>query len=190
MNALIRLLTEADGPWVPGWQPDRQMVAWFANMLRTLNDGAVWGVPGTGQVYQISHANKTLTLIHGDPKDPRHWHDKNKITLAKLGYKVLDRPESPPNPDEQAFSEAIVDVFLDEDVAFDKQKATLQYRPYQIQDGWKWYWVLLPEDGSSALATGTGDSRSDAGIKARKEARKKGIVIHKIDLLKPFQAKG
>ena len=85
---------------------------------------------------------------------------------------------------------SIVRDYLEEEIAFDRQAATLQYRPYQIQGAWKWYWVLLPDDGSSALASGTGDSRSDAGIQARKEARKKGIVIHKIDLLKPFTAKG
>lgn len=83
---------------------------------------------------------------------------------------------------------SIVSEFLEEEMAFDRQSATLQYRPYEIQGEWKWYWVLLPEDGKSAIASGTGSSRSEAGLQARKEARKKRIVIQKIDILKPFKA--
>lgn len=79
----------------------------------------------------------------------------------------------------------VVKFFL-EDVAFDKQRATLQYRPYQLQGSWKWYWVLLAHDGSKALATGTADSRAEAGVQARSKARRSGIVIHKIDVVKPF----
>jgi hypothetical protein len=70
-------------------------------------------------------------------------------------------------------------------IGFDKQAATLQYRPYQTQDAWKWFWVLLPDDNSRALATGTADSRAQASTMARLKARKLGIVIQKVDLMKP-----
>lgn len=151
-----------------------------------MREGAVWGVPGTGQIYKISHANKTFTLIDGEPNDPKHWHDMNKVTLAKLGYRVLDRPELPGY--EQAFAEAVqmVSVFLEDEVAFDKQAATLQYRPYRTpEDGWKWFWVLLPDDKSRALASGTGDSRAQASTMARLKARKLGIIIQNVDLMEP-----
>lgn len=176
-------LFEADKPYGPNWQPDPQILAWFRQLLTMANEGAIWAVPGTGQVYRLSKANKTMTLIQGDPNDRQQWHAKNKIVLAKLGWRVLDGPE---NPDEKSFAESIVKSLLDEDVGFDKQKATLQYRPHQLQGAWKWYWVLLADDGSRALATGTADSRSEAGVQARMQARKRGIVIQKIDMIKPF----
>ena len=96
-----------DEEWGPNWQPDPRMIYWFRRHLASLNDGAIWGVPGTGQIYQVDHQAHTLTLIHGEPNDEMHWHDKNKKTLALLGYQVLDRPAPPERPDEMAFAEAV-----------------------------------------------------------------------------------
>lgn len=189
MNPYVQFLLE-DDPWSENWEPTPAMVGWFQRMLSMLREGAVWGVPGTGQAYQISHANKTVTLIHGEPNDPQHWHDKNKKTLARLGYRVLDGPGD--GPDQMAFAESklsakqiVAELMEDMGVPFTKAKATLQYRPFMRGDDWKWFWVLLPEDGSKALATGEADSRALASTAARQEARKLNVLIGKVDVIEP-----
>lgn len=84
--------------------PNEAQVAWARRMLQSLNDGAAWIVPATGQIYQVSHADKTIILVEGDPNDPQGWHEMNKVLFATVGYRVLDGPE---NPDEMAFAEAM-----------------------------------------------------------------------------------
>jgi len=69
---------------------------------------------------------------------------------------------------------------------FAKSKVILQYRPFQLQGGWRWYWVLLPLDRSKALATGQSGSRAEAATAARLKARKLGVVIDKIDVMMPY----
>jgi hypothetical protein len=240
------------------------MLAWFSNLLRVMKHGAVWGVPGSTQVYRIDKKNKTLILIAGDPHDELHWHDKNIKTLAALGWKVkvalenssdtqeatvyfelvnlvrhpksgvlflstglgyavdaegkamilmrgkpdaahaqvkafmqthgwtvLDDPNDSANPDEMSFAEHVTakqirfELLEDAGTPFAKTPVTLQYRPFRLGDDWKWYWVLLPDDRSKALGSGQGDSRAEAAVGARKEARKLGVVISSIDVLKP-----
>ena len=68
---------------------------------------------------------------------------------------------------------------------FAKDSATLQYRPFRHDGKWTWVWVLLPEDGSAALATGQEDSRPAAATVSRQEAGKLGVVITRIDVIKP-----
>lgn len=69
---------------------------------------------------------------------------------------------------------------------FTKTQVTLQYRPFMRGDDWKWFWVLLPEDGSKALATGEADSRAAASTAARQEARKLNVLVGKVDVIKPY----
>lgn len=179
-----------DDNWSDNWEPNSQTVAWFANLMRMLADGAVWAVPGTSQVYRINHKAKTLTLVHGDAADPNHWHDKTKKTLAKLGYTVLDAPAAPEADGEHAFAESRVSsavARMTEDIGspFKKKQAILQYRPFATDGTWHWFWVLLPEDGGSAIATGQGVNRAEAATAARLEARRLGVSIRKIDILRP-----
>ena len=253
-----------DPPWSPNWQPSPYMLAWFSNLLRVMKDGALWGVPGSEQMYRIDKKNKTLILIEGDPHDELHWHDKNIKTLAALGWKVkvasekekgagnlnlqaelgnlikhpksgvlflstglgyavdetdkimilmrgkpdaahaqvkafmqphgwtvLDGPDDSTNPDEMSFAEHVMakqirfELLEDAGTPFAKTPVTLQYRPFRLGDDWKWFWTLLPDDRSKALATGQGDNRAAAAVEARKEARKLGVVISSIDVLKP-----
>ena len=254
-----------DPPWSPTWQPGPFVLAWFRNLLRVMKDGALWGMPGTQQMYRIDQKNKTLILIAGDPHDELHWHDKNTKTLAALGWKVkvalekikgagslnlqaelgnlvkrpksgvlflstglgyavdaegkamalmrgkpdadhaqvkafmqthgwtvLDDPNDSANPDEMSFAEHSTaqqirdELFEEASGPFAKTKVTLQYRPFMLQDDWKWFWVLLPEDRSKSLAHGQEDSRAQAAVSARRDARKLNVVIAKIDVLKPY----
>ena len=68
---------------------------------------------------------------------------------------------------------------------FDRTPVTLQYRPYRNNEAYSWFWVLLPEDGSRALARGTCDNRAAASTAARIAARKAKLTITKIETLKP-----
>lgn len=101
-----QLVSEAHDPYGPNWRPTRDMLAWFQRFLSMMNDKSTWAVPGTGQVYKIDHKAKTFTLVDGPLHEPMHWHEKNKVTLGMLGYKVLDKPAPPPNPNEIALAEA------------------------------------------------------------------------------------
>jgi len=84
--------------------------------------------------------------------------------------------------------EIMAELLEEEGGPFTKMNVTLQYRPYMLNDAWKWFWVLLPDDRSKALATGEADNRAEASVGARREARKLGVVIGKIDVLKPHNA--
>jgi len=56
---------------------------------------------------------------------------------------------------------------------FKTRNTVLEYRPVQQGDGIVWYWVLLPLPGETqALAQGAGESKGEAGIKARQEAHR------------------
>lgn len=185
-TVIIKRLVE-DDEWSETWQPTPQVLEWFRHFLRNMREGAMWAVPGSQHVYRISHADKTFTLLQGDPNDPKNWHKKSKRTLAQLGYRMIDGTEGEPENGEMAFAEGaekFVSLLLD-DIAspFTKQRVTLQYRPIQLADQWKWYWILLPEDKSKALATGQGDSRAAASTAARLKARELKVVIANVEVL-------
>jgi hypothetical protein len=115
-EALISHLLEddIDTPWHPLWRPHPMQVLWFQRLLSRLSVRATWEMPGTGQKYLVDKANYTVTLIHGDPRDEKHWHDKNKIILNLLGFRVIDGTEPP--PDEMTVTEALVQALLEDGV--------------------------------------------------------------------------
>jgi len=182
------MLLEADADWSPTWQPTPEILAWFRNFLNRTRPG-VWVAPGSGQIYKINPQSKTMMLIHGSPNDPKHWHDKNKKTMAALGWTVLDGPDD--HPDQMAFAEHTTpteianELFEEASDPFTKTNVTLQYRPFTVNDDWKWFWVLLPNDRSKSLANGQEDSRASAAVAARRSARKLNVIISAIDVLKP-----
>ena len=182
-------LEAQDADWTPEWQPTPEILAWFHNFLNRTRPG-VWVSPGSGQMYNLNPQTKTAILISGSPNDPKHWHDKNKVTMQKLGWTVLDGPG---NPNEMSFAEHLTaaeirsELFEEAVSPFTKSGVTLQYRPFQLDGDWQWAWVLLPDDRSKALAAGQGANRAAAAVGARKEARKLGVTIAKIDVLKPHE---
>ncbi len=93
------------GPKHEAFEPDHAQIAWAANLLSHLRDGATWIVPATRQIYKVDHQARTLTLIHGDPNDEAGWHRMNKALFAKVGYTVLDSPQG--NGEEMSFAEAM-----------------------------------------------------------------------------------
>ena len=186
MVAFPKILME-DEPWSEAWEPTPEILAWFKNFMSKMAEGSTWAAPGSQHIYKISHATKMVTLMHGDPHDPKHWHDKNKKSLAALGYTVLDGPKSSGSGNEFALAENLVVVLLEDGTSpFTKTKVTLQYRPFKLKDDWKWFWVLLPDDHSKALAHGQEDNRSKASVAARQKARGLNVLIGKVDVIEPY----
>lgn len=103
------MLVENDAPWSPDWQPSPEVLEWFRRFLTRTRPG-VWVMPGTGQIYNLNPQTKTMMLIKGDPDDPKHWHDKNKVTLNLLGWTVLDGPHD--SAEQMSFAEAVVESLL------------------------------------------------------------------------------
>jgi hypothetical protein len=82
------------------WQPRPSDVGWLAGTLKIIREGGIWGIPKTGQVFQISHAKKTLTLIT-DPgtKECLEMTEMTRATAAKLGWKVKTNDKTRPHRD-------------------------------------------------------------------------------------------
>jgi hypothetical protein len=78
----------------------------------------------------------------------------------------------------------LFETLLEEtDSPFTKAEVTLQYRPFQIENDWKWFWVLLPADNSKALAHGQEDNRAQAAVAGRAKARELGVAITKVEVM-------
>ena len=71
------------------WQPEPQDLLWTTSLLKTIRDGGVWVIPATGQAFQISHAERTLTLIRdpGHPDGPE-MYSRIAAVLEKLGWRA------------------------------------------------------------------------------------------------------
>lgn len=80
------------------------------------------------------------------------------------------------------------ELFEEAGPPFSKAGVTLQYRPFKLDGDWQWAWVLLPDDRKKAAGHGQETSRALAAVAARKEARKLGVTIAKIDVLKPHES--
>ena len=69
------------------WEPSESDIAWVANLVRMMKDGASWGLPMNKTVYKIDKKNKRLTLIEG-VVDGMFF--RNKKCFAKIGYEVME----------------------------------------------------------------------------------------------------
>jgi len=84
---------------------DPHMIAWARQLIASLNDGGIWGIPDTGQVFQFNHRDKVIQLIEGPANDAQGWTPRLKELFATLGYRLLThRGED----DEMTVIEAIV----------------------------------------------------------------------------------
>lgn len=137
----------------------------------------------TGLGYAVDEIDKLMILMQGKPDAA---HAQVKAFMQPHGWTVLDGPDD--NPNEMSFAESIRSELYEEAASpFSKGAVTLQYRPFQMDGAWQWAWVLLPDDRSKALGHGQGINRAVAAVNARKEARKLGVTIAKIDVLKPYE---
>lgn len=88
-----------------GWRPDSAQIAWTANFIRMMRQGATWAVPANGCVYTVDHAQKTLWLEVGPETD--ELHQRTVVTFGQLGWTVKSRNSPPDNPDEVTVAESV-----------------------------------------------------------------------------------
>ena len=160
----------------------------LGNLIKHPKSGVLFLSTGLGYAVDVDETDKIMILMQGEPNAD---HAQVKAFMQPHGWTVLDDPNDSANPDEMSFAEHVTakqirfELLEDAGTPFAKTPVTLQYRPFRLGDDWKWYWVLLPDDRSKALGSGQGDSRAEAAVGARKEARKLGVVIKSIAVLKP-----
>lgn len=147
------------------------------------------GVTFVSKVAYMLYPDRKLMLCTDAAPAPEH--EKLKEFMAQYGWTVRCDADDE-HPDQMSFAETAAEdirneLFEEAASPFAKAAVTLQYRPFQMDGEWKWSWVLLPDDRNKALAAGQGINRAAAAVEARKEARKLGVTIDKIDVLKPHQ---
>ena len=79
----------------------------------------------------------------------------------------------------------ITELLLEDGSPFTRKQVNLQYRPYEHDGVWKWFWALLPAEGGAALVHGDETSRVLASMAARRKARELNVQITSVDTLKP-----
>lgn len=84
------------------WKPRPYDIWWTQNLIETLRDGAVWGIPRASSVWRLDKTNKVFTLIHGDPQAPDNH--ALRVILPMIGYTAAEKLE-PMTP--QQISEAM-----------------------------------------------------------------------------------
>lgn len=69
------------------WEPSQSDLEWQKNLLNACKEGATWGC--NAGIYKISHATKTLTKLLPGPDS--ETHERIKIVLGKIGWKMEDK---------------------------------------------------------------------------------------------------
>ena len=75
--------------------PSEETLEWCRNLIDTLTDGGVWGIPRSGATFRVNKQAKTLTLIpiEGTSDLAQGDFDATKIVFAKIGYRVITNGE-------------------------------------------------------------------------------------------------
>jgi hypothetical protein len=68
------------------YKPTAEDLLWASKLLVGLREGGRWGWPDIGCTFRISHADRTLTLIDGEP--PEGAMEKTAAVFEELGYEV------------------------------------------------------------------------------------------------------
>ena len=69
--------------------PSEDVLAWCQNLVRTLADGAVWGIPRSGTVFRIDKKNKKLVRITAGDDDEADFLATQRV-FKRIGYDVVD----------------------------------------------------------------------------------------------------
>lgn len=73
------------------WQPTPEDVAWAENLFSFCREGATWGMPVNGNVYQIYPTTKRVVLVSGID-DSTHWRFTQ--ILKVMGWTLEGIPDS------------------------------------------------------------------------------------------------
>lgn len=64
-----------------------EVLDWCQNLVDSIRDGGVWGIPRSGLVFQFNQQEQTMTLIEGDRN---HWDfSKTREVFSQIGWRVL-----------------------------------------------------------------------------------------------------
>lgn len=74
--------------------PNEGQIQFFRDMIAAAREGMEWRVPSTGQIYKVSKADKTFTLIRDTDNEHGDWHGNNRVILEKLGWRMVDTKSS------------------------------------------------------------------------------------------------
>lgn len=69
----------------------KEIEAWCRNLVATVKDGGVWGIPRSGLVFQIDKKAKQLTLISGD-SDSSDF-SATQAAFKDIGWRVTKKKQ-------------------------------------------------------------------------------------------------
>lgn len=75
----------------PNEHAPETVLNWCRNLVATLNDGGVWGIPRSGVVFKIDKKNQCLILTAGTDDDPDFL--VSRVVFDQIGWKVVTQKE-------------------------------------------------------------------------------------------------
>jgi len=70
---------------------------WCRNLVNTLRDRGMWGIPRSGLVFQIDKKKNRLVLTSGD--ETNSDFSETRRVFAQIGWEVVTQIESEDTPD-------------------------------------------------------------------------------------------
>lgn len=68
------------------WTPTHRDIAWTWRLIQMMNEGGVWGQPGSGAIFVFYHSKKEFTLDTALVTD-QETVDRTVKVLGLLGWK-------------------------------------------------------------------------------------------------------
>lgn len=68
--------------------PTPEIIAWCENLVRTIKDGGVWGIPRSGTMFRVDHQNKRLVCTSLGFADDSDFL-ATKANFAHIGWDVV-----------------------------------------------------------------------------------------------------
>lgn len=72
--------------------PPDHILEWCRQLVRTMRDGGVWGIPRSGLVFRIDHKNKKLVLTSGRESDDDF--EATRHVFSYIGWDVVAESEN------------------------------------------------------------------------------------------------
>lgn len=77
-----------------GESAPEHVLDWCRNLVRTLTDGGVWGIPRSGTVFKVDKANKQLILMVTGEDDGADFLATQHV-FRQIGWDVVKNEETP-----------------------------------------------------------------------------------------------
>ena len=71
--------------------PPEHILEWCRNLVRTLTDGGVWGIPRSGTVFRVDKTNQKLILLTAGHDDDSDFFATQEV-FSHIGWDVV-RPD-------------------------------------------------------------------------------------------------